>query len=244
MLLLRSIAKRCLQPRPGGQFRTLPRVLFSTPHHEQAASVSTPNQNWLAGLEQLRKLDLNAVDAKTMTAKLQELAKVVPQDHSAAKLPSDLHTVLNNYFEDNYEKITPAEAVELAKYCAKLPGTEDCFWVWYNLERIVKTDIFAFTRTQIDDLATAFAEKLEGSETLWYDIYRAYCKHCVTMKWMFSRQKPFKVEDYFIARGGSHSSHSHAHHAEDKHTNEHHDHKDAKGATDSKHSEDHHSGHA
>ena len=190
---------------------TLPMLRFFTQHNQKTTPAAPATQVWQTQLDAIRKT--SDITPKFMIQHLEKLAQA-----SIAELPSDIKQILDIYFEDNFKKITADEAVELAKHCSKIKGTEQCFWIWYNLERIIKPEIFTLTKQQVNDLATAYARRGEGTEMLWYDIYRAFCKIHTNVKFVFSKGVPFNYDEAYIGN----SEAGQEHHGQCSHNEHHH----------------------
>ncbi len=159
---------------------------------------------WEQKLDAIRKSELTP---QSLIQHLENLAHT-----PLYELPNDIKKTLDEFFEDNFKKITAPQAVELAKHCSKLKGTEHCFWIWYNIERIVKPEIFNLPRPQLNDLAAAYAKKAEGTEMLWYDIYRAFCKFHADLKFLFKKGVPINYDEAYVGkRNGSHHSCEYGH---------------------------------
>eukprot|EP00826_Nyctotherus_ovalis_P028548 TRINITY_DN2253_c0_g5_i1.p1 TRINITY_DN2253_c0_g5~~TRINITY_DN2253_c0_g5_i1.p1 ORF type:complete len:196 (-),score=70.87 TRINITY_DN2253_c0_g5_i1:70-657(-) len=151
-----------------------------------AGSIEPAENLWKVNLEELRKAAIEKLNARELTQYLAKLSKFRDME-----IPSDVKKALDEYFEDNFQKIGVSEVVELLKHCSLIKGTEDCFWIWYNGERIIKTGIFDLSKQEVVDLAVALSRKCEGSDTLWYDIYRAIAKYEMTLSTLFTTRSRF-----------------------------------------------------
>ena len=175
------------------QVTRLPKRFFSEESIPPSSSLKPTEIDLESSLNALSKTSIVNLNPETLIGHLSKLAQV-----PTIELTPELKQSIDEYFEDNFKKITAVQAVELIKHCSLIKGTQNCFWIWYNGERLITPQIFNLTEQQLYDVIGAFGRRYQGSDMLWYDIYRALGKIHANLKFLFTKQKPFDLSQAYI----------------------------------------------